>query len=333
MILPERLYEYYSSVRQRKVEWLWYPYIPYGKLTVLQGDPGEGKSTFIINVAALLTNGLPMPDGFGASGPQSVIYQCAEDNLADTIKPRLVQAKADCKRVAYIVDEDSRLTLEDDRIEQTLKETQARLFVVDPIQAFMPQDGDMQSAMRVRSVLGRLAMLADTYQCAVVLVGHMNKSNGGKNLYRGLGSIDIAAIARSVLMITRDLEQPQTRYMLPVKSSLSPEGSAIAFRFDSDMGFQWVGECTLDCNQLAKEAFDSRTKIELARKYLIEQLSERDMPSKVILAKLSELGICERTVNKMKKELHILSNKKGHEWFWNLPVIQESNASEDDVDE
>ena len=99
-------YEYFSSVTQHKVEWLWYPYIPYGKLTILQGDPGEGKSTFMLNVAALLTRGKNMPDGYQVKEPQKVVYQTAEDNLADTVKPRLIAAGADCNRIAYIVDEE-----------------------------------------------------------------------------------------------------------------------------------------------------------------------------------------------------------------------------------
>ena len=99
-------YEYFSTVTQQKVDWLWYPYIPYGKLTIVQGDPGEGKSTFILNVAALLTRGRDMPDGYKVPEPQRVVYQSAEDNIADTVKPRLVAAMADCDKVAYIVDDE-----------------------------------------------------------------------------------------------------------------------------------------------------------------------------------------------------------------------------------
>lgn len=203
--MNEALCVYYSTIESKKVDWLWYPYIPYGKLTLLQGDPGEGKSTFIINVAARLTTGEPMPESDVAGDVQTVIYQCAEDNIADTIKPRLVAAGADCSRIAFIADTEEQLTLEDDRIEQAIRETKARLLIIDPLQAFMSQDGDMQSAVRVRSVLRKLANVAARYNCAVVMVGHMNKGSGGKNLYRSLGSIDIAAISRSVLMIAEML--------------------------------------------------------------------------------------------------------------------------------
>lgn len=132
------VYQYYANVRTEPVEWLWYPYIPLGKLTVLQGDPGEGKSTFALNVVARITTGQPMPDGVPAKGKRVAIYQCAEDGIADTIKPRLQQAGADCERVAYIIDNDIALTLEDGRIETAIKDTHASVFIIDPIQAFIP---------------------------------------------------------------------------------------------------------------------------------------------------------------------------------------------------
>lgn len=214
------VYQYYANVRTEPVEWLWYPYIPLGKLTVLQGDPGEGKSTFALNVVARITTGQPMPDGVPTKGKRVAIYQCAEDGIADTIKPRLQQAGADCERVAYIIDNDIALTLEDGRIETAIKDTHASVFIIDPIQAFIPPDADMQSATKMRSVLRKLANIADRNKCAVILIGHMNKGGSSKSLYRGLGSIDIAAIARSVLMISRDESRPDIRYMYPINRAL-----------------------------------------------------------------------------------------------------------------
>lgn len=124
------VYQYYANVRTEPVEWLWYPYIPLGKLTVLQGDPGEGKSTFALNVVARITTGQPMPDGVPAKGKRVAIYQCAEDGIADTIKPRLQQAGADCERVAYIIDNDIALTLEDGRIETAIKDTHTPVYLL-----------------------------------------------------------------------------------------------------------------------------------------------------------------------------------------------------------
>ena len=310
-------YEYFSSVTQRKVEWLWYPYIPYGKLTILQGDPGEGKSTFMINIAALLTRGKKMPDGFRIPEPQSVVYQTAEDNLSDTVKPRMVAAGADCNRIAYIVDEDMPLTLEDARIEKVIQETQARLFILDPLQAYLSQDSDMFSAGRMRQQLKRLADIASKHKCAIVVIGHMNKASGEKNLYRGLGSIDIAAIARSVLMISRDRDNSSIRYMFPVKSSLAPEGTTIAFSFDPKSGLRWIGQCQVDKSRIKDYDIDDSKKA-LARRIVLEMLGEHDAHSTDIINKLKLMGISERTIHSAKKELGVQSYRSDGVWYWHL---------------
>lgn len=314
--MNEALCVYYSSVESKKVDWLWYPYIPYGKLTLLQGDPGEGKSTFIINVAARLTNGEAMPGTSDAGTIQTVIYQCAEDNVADTIKPRLVAAGADCSRIAFIADESEQLTLEDQRIEQAIKETKARLLIIDPLQAFMAQDGDMQNAVRVRTVLRKLANVAARNNCAVVMIGHMNKGAGGKNLYRSLGSIDIAAISRSVLMIARDNADPNLRYMFPVKSSLAAEGSPIAFRMDEKRGFTWIGKCAMGDSVKNEDA--NISKLDLARSFLVDILAEGPAPAKDIIGDLAKLSIGQRTVESAKKALGVKSHRVGSAWFWSL---------------
>ncbi len=310
-------YEYFSAVTQRKVEWLWYPYRPYGKITVIQGDPGEGKSTFILNIAALLTKGKAMPDGFRISEPQKVVYQTAEDNLADTVKPRLISAGADCNQIAYIVDDDSTLTLEDSRIEEVIRKTGSRLFILDPLQAYLPQGSDMFSAGRMRQQLKKLADIAAKYKCAVVIIGHMNKASGEKNLYRGLGSIDIAAIARSVLMISRDKSDPRIRYMFPVKSSLAPEGPTIGFTFENRRGLKWIGVCEPDREQLEENSI-AGNKWAVATRIIGELLEDGDIRSADVLHKLKVMGISERTAQSAKKKMGVSSYKRENVWFWHL---------------
>lgn len=320
--MEEKIYDYFSNIKGREVEWLWYPYIPYGKLTVIQGDPGEGKSTFMINVASILTNGGRFPDGKESGGKSTVIYQCSEDDLADTVKPRLEAAGADCSRVAFIDDEQGGLNLGDDRIEITIKETGARLMILDPIQSFMCQDGDMQSASRMRSTMGRLARIASKYRCAVVLVGHMNKGSGNKNLYRSLGSIDIVAIARSVLMVERDAAEPEVRHVYPIKSSLAPEGPSINFRFDDTRGFMWAGTGEKVCD--IAETVPVLKKVELAQECLMDMLSEKAVPCSEIMEVMESLGISKRTVLTAKKELGIISEKTGMAWCWRMPEDDDS---------
>lgn len=313
--------EYYSNINPKPVEWLWYPYIPLGKLTIIQGDPGEGKSTFVLNLVALLTTGKPMPDGYGVSKPGNAIYQCAEDGVADTIKPRLEQAGANCNRVAYIIDDDISLTLEDGRIESAVKETGASLLIIDPIQAFIPPDSDMQSAAKMRAVLRKLATTAEQYRCAVILVGHLNKGTGTKTLYRGLGSIDIAAIARSVLMIARDDNRANIRYMYPIKSSLAPEGPAIAFSFKEGGGLEWQGRYEIKPAEVTENGTVKTSKHDKVMAKMIQLLERNDVPAKDVYASMAEVGIGSRTVEKVKKELQIKAYRKDKRWFWSLPSI------------
>lgn len=317
------VYQYYSNIAARKVEWLWYPYIPYGKITLIEGDPGDGKSSFILQVAARLTKGEAMPDGYQTTEPASVVYQCCEDDLADTIKPRLMAAGALCDKVAYIIDDDNSLTFYDERIVTVLTQTGARLLILDPLQSYLSQESDMYSVGRIRNALGKLSMIASKYRCAVVLIGHMNKSNGRKNVYRGLGSIDIAAVARSILMITRDADDPNVRYMLPVKSSLAPEGAAIGFRFDRSAGFKWLGAC--EPNVPADEVpFVGRVgKIPDVSEILASMLADEELPSTEILERMSVYGVSDRTIYKAKHLLGIESYRKGRVWYWRLHTQSE----------
>ena len=208
----ERLLTLYSEVQSTDVRWLWYPFIAIGKITLLQGDPGDGKSTMMMNLIAELSTGGRTPDGCKISAPQKVIYQCSEDGVSDTIKPRLERCGADCRKIAFINEEVyNGLTLDDERIRQAIIEFRPRLVVIDPIQAYLGSDSDLQIAGRARKLMRRLGMWAAGYDCAIVLIGHLNKKEGSKGLYRSLGSIDVVAAARSVLQVERDTENPDIR--------------------------------------------------------------------------------------------------------------------------
>ena len=145
----------------------------------------------------------------------------------------------------------------------------------------------------------------------------MNKSSGEKNLYRGLGSIDIAAIARSVLMISKDKSDPSIRYMFPVKSSLAPEGCAIGFSLNRKSGLTWLGQRTIDTSQL-RDYETVESKKSLAARVIVEILNEQDTYSADIVKKLKTLGISERTIQTVKKELGITSYRKNGVWLWHL---------------
>ncbi len=232
-----------SDIPAEEVRWLWYPYLPRGKITIVQGDPGEGKTTFVLALAALLTRGLPMPGSSGTKPPMNIIYQTAEGGLADTVKPRLTSLGAECSKVQVIDESERELTLSDQRLAQAIQETGASLLVLDPIQAYLGDGVDMHRANEVRPIFKRLGQLAEQSGCAILLVGHMNKMQGVKSAYRGLGSIDFRAAARSVLLVGRSKDDPDTRVVVHDKSSLAPEGASILFSLDSEQGFSWSGFC------------------------------------------------------------------------------------------
>ena len=192
-----------SEVQSQEIEWLWYPFIPYGKLTIVQGDPGDGKTTLILNIAAKLSKGEGLDNDMKLTEPMNIIYQTAEDGLADTVKPRLEKAGADCERIVVIDESDKSLSMADERLEEAIIQTGARMLILDPIQAYLGGGMDMNRANEARDMTKRLGALAEKYKCAIILIGHMNKASGNKAAYRGMGSIDFFAVARSVLLVGR----------------------------------------------------------------------------------------------------------------------------------
>ena len=250
--------------------------------------------------------------------PVNVIYQTAEDGLGDTIKPRLLSAGADCSRVMVIDDNDQALTMMDARLEEAIIRTKARLVVLDPIQGFLGTDVDMHRANEIRPLMKRVAVLAEKYHCAIILIGHMNKNSNGKSSYRGLGSIDFQAAARSVLIVGRIKDEPEIRVVCHVKSSLAPEGKSIAFRLDKDTGFEWIGEYDISADDLLSG--DNRgQKIHAAKEFLQEVLTSGSVAQTKVAEEAESRGIKKKTLWNAKKELEIESVKIGNQWFWMLP--------------
>lgn len=254
--------------------------------------------------------------------PQRVLYQCSEDGVADTIKPRLVASGADCNNVAFINEEVySGLTLDDERLRQAIIEFRPRLVVIDPIQAYIGSDSDLQIAGRARKLMSRLGMWASTYDCAIVLIGHLNKKEGTKGLYRSLGSIDVVAAARSVLQVEHHSDNPDVRIVRQIKNSLGPSGGEIWFEINVDTGFMWLEPGQLiekpDPSSPVEEP-EFHSKLEYAA-YLIKKiLSDGDVLSREVFTRLSEQGIGRKTAEEAKKTLGIKSYRKMRQWYWSL---------------
>ena len=300
-----------SDVELTPVEWLWKPYLPFGKLSVLQGNPGEGKTYFAMHLAAACTNGKLLPN-MEHMEPFNVIYQTAEDGLGDTVKPRLIEAGADLDRVLVIDDSDVQLTLSDERIEKAIIENNARLVIIDPIQAYLGADVDMNRANEVRPIFMRLGQVAQRTGCAILLIGHLNKAAGMQSLQRGLGSIDIAAAVRSVMFIGKLKHDPAMRILTHEKSSLAPPGASLAFSLGDEGGFRWVGEYDITADEMLSGIEPQReTKTQQAKDLICALLAGgKQVLSEDIDKAALERGIPGRTVRDAKRELgDALKNK------------------------
>ena len=304
------------DVEVESVSWLWYPFIPYGKVTIIQGDPGDGKTTLVLQIIARLTKGESIIDEKEQS-PINVIYQTAEDGLADTIKPRLLSADADCSKVLVIDDRDTPLTMRDVRLEQAIVETNAKLVVLDPIQGFLGADVDMHRANEIRPIMKHISELAEKYKCAIILIGHMNKCSVGKSAYRGLGSIDFQAAARSVLIVGRIKDEPEVRVVCQTKSSLAPEAKAVAFRLNKETGFEWIGELDITADDLLSGTVKG-TKKQTAMDFLEKLLADGQMAQTEIIELARQKGISDKTLRNAKDELKIKSKRVNNQWHWSF---------------
>ena len=317
-----------NEIVTEEIRWLWYPYIPFGKITMIQGDPGDGKTTAVLAIAAALTTATALPESKALSAAVRVIFQTAEDGLGDTIKPRLLQVGADCQRVFVIDETDKELSLLDERIEKAISVVNARLFILDPLQAYLGADVDMHRANEIRPVLKRLSAVAEKTGCAIVFVGHLNKGTN-KSQYRGLGSIDIQAAARSVLTVGRINGKPYMRAIAQGKNNLAPEGKTIGFELNPDKGFRWTGALDMSIDELLSGKMPERdTTYDRAIEFLKVELAEADQPAAEVYTKAAGQDIQERTLKKAKSALGVASYKKEKRWYWKALPTADSTACE-----
>lgn len=308
-----------SDVETQEVQWLWYPYIPCGKLTIIQGNPGEGKTTLALWIAAMCSQGHALP-GMEPGSPINILYQTAEDGLNDTIKPRLASTGADLNHILCIDETERSLSLLDERIRQAVKATNAKLMILDPLQGYLGRNVDMNRANEIRDVLKRLTVMAEQTGCAVVLIGHLNKAVGSNSAYRGLGSMDFRAAARSVLLVGRMKKDPHIRVIVHDKSSLALEGRSIAFSL-ADSTPRWVEGYNKITSDDLLNGGPMDTKATVAEQMILDILSDGKAVSSDEMYHLAEqAGISDRTLRTAKKNLKglVKSVRIGKGWGWKI---------------
>lgn len=292
-----------SEIKESKVEWLWEPYIPFGKITILQGNLGIGKTFVSMHIAAACTNRIALPN-MEPLEPFNVIYQIAEDGLGDTVKPRLKDAGADLEKVLVIDDTEEALTLTEQRLEKAIIQNHARLVIIDPVQAYLGANMDMNRATDVRMIFKQLGNVALHTGCAILLIGHLNKAQGASSSYRGLGSVDFRAAARSVLVVGCKKDDRNYRALAHDKSSLGPTETSIAYALDDEEGFRWIGPCDVTLDELLNGIEPKReNKLMQTKKMIADMLSDgKEVFSKDIDTAAMKAGISTRTVRDAKAE-------------------------------
>lgn len=303
-----------SEVEETVVQWLWYPFIPFGKVTLIQGNPGKGKTWLAMAIAAYCTNGKELPNALPIE-PFNVLYQTAEDGIADTIKPRLAKCGADMTRVRFINEEEKQLSMTNDRIEKAIRQNNVRLMIMDPIQAYLGANVDMNRANEIRPLFRHLSTIAERTGCAIVLIGHLNKSSGSQSDYRSLGSIDIAAAVRSILFVEKvEKEKEQDiRVVYQQKDSLAKKENPVAFSLGEE-GLTWLGEYDISIEDLlmGKAGTKKETKLEKAQKLILELLTKRKvMCLEELEAELLAYGISSRTGRDARKQLE---SRLSYDW-------------------
>ncbi len=306
-----------ADVEIEFVDWIWSPYLPKRKLTVIEGDPGVGKSWLTNAIAADVSSGRALPGQSKPTGPDHVLILSAEDGLGDTIRPRCEALGANLKNIIAL---DEPIILNKDgweRLEAAIKETLPTLVIIDPLVAYLGGEVDMYRANQMRVIMRALADLAAAHGCAILVVRHLRKSRGGPAIYQGQGSIDITAAARSVLMVG---DRNGVGVMAHAKCNLAGLGASLSYE-KGDNGFRWLGEVSVTADDLAAEPddLDARTALEEAKDFLREVLANGRVPSKELNEQAEQLGISERTLRRARSDLGVTAEQVGNQWYASLP--------------
>lgn len=337
-----------ADIQAEKIKWLWDNRIPEGKLSLLVGDPGIGKSFFTIFMAAHITTGKPWPDESQMRiGKGKVLMLTAEDGLADTVRPRADAAGADVKNIYVIegVEEGRLLNLSRNlyKLEDILKrDRDFKLIVIDPLSAYLGYT-DTHRDSDVRQTLAPLSFLAEKYEVAIVGVLHLNKKTVTQALYRVSGSVGFIASARSVWLIAWDRDEEKRRFFLPMKTNLS-RGKIENLAFSIEKGevvFEKEPVKDLDIEEVLapQEKVGEGKK---ARKFLLEMLKDGAVSAKEIKSAARDEGFSWWTVKKVKEKMYSIKSFKergepGGKWYWKLDdatrweVLTEEGIEPEDI--
>lgn len=301
-----------NDVAKEELKFVWYPYIPAGKVVIIEGDPGLGKSWIACDIASRLSTGAPFPGELETGRiPQKTLILSAEDGIGETIRPRLEALGAD---LSMIYADDEPFTLTDDsmdRLEQVMARITATITFIDPIVGYMGGRIDMHRANEVRALMSRLQLAARRTGSSVVAVRHLRKGEVSNKKYSGIGSIDFTAAVRSQMQVG-ETKSGRT-YMEHVKHNLTPKGPTLAYTVE-DGKFIWQGG--MDWKEEEKKAV-STTPRRRVPEFLAEVLLNGPIPATEVIAEARRRGISEASLMKGKADI-AYSKKINNTWVWDL---------------
>ena len=269
-----------------------------------------------LRLASQLSKGVALPFVEEHKEPMNIIYQTVEDAYDDTIKPRLEKMYGNYANIHFIDESKDFLCMSDERIEEAIIRTNAKLLVLDPVQSYLGANVNINSANEVRSALNNLVEIAKRTGCAIILISHLNKKNSSKAIGRHIGTMDLTATARSVLLVGDIKDQDGMRAMAHVKSSLCKKGKTLQFEI-TDNGFIWHGESDLSEEEiLAGVAL--KTKKQIAMDFIEEMLVDGPRTPEDIYSKGKQYNISKRTIDEAKKVLDVKSVRIGNGWYWQI---------------
>jgi len=331
-----------ADVGPQPVDWLWSNRIPHGTVTMIDGDPGLGKSTMTLDLAARVTVGAPMPLEERTGVPAGVIVLSSEDLLAQTIRPRLDASGADNGRVfAFDPSTDiAPLTFPEDisRLEAMIATRGVKLVIVDPLVAFLGEDINSHKDQDVRRALAPLQRMAERTNVAVIGIRHLNKSAGGNALYRGGGSIAIIGAARAGFLVALDPDDPQIRILAPTKANLAPPMPSLQFQVVNREGsdipkIAWRGASERSASELVGQSVSDEEKsaaLEDAVDFLHEILWDGDMPAKEVQLEAKRRGLSWRTIKRAKRKAGVESQKSDFKGQWIMTMRRGPRGPEGD---
>lgn len=302
----------YKDITSKEIEWVWYPYLPKGKLVLLMGDPGCGKTYLTSYIASIISKGGDFVNGFPSE--EGVVWlQNGEDGAGDTIKIRLEKMGAKLENITMVSEEEDYLSLQQfEKIKEIFEIVKPQVAIFDPLTLYVGRKVDVNSSNEIRTILSPISRLCEEFGVTLILVMHLNKSDK-KALYKGLGSVDFMAIARSAIMITVD-EKSNERKITHIKSSLAETGDELAFLINKNGELEWIDKSN---SQVLNDSFISKTS--KAKEKILEILEGGEKTGKELFELTTDVGAQKTIENaraELRKEGKIITYRKDNEWYW-----------------